>query len=191
MAVPYGESAYIYGMHDRGGEALMRDAQGRARGWVLVTEQIGANPGDTDGKDYTDLADQGFGVIVRLNHAYGSDGTIPHSSRYRDFARRVANFVKNSPGAHIWLLGNEPNLEREQPRGERITPRLYAECYRMSRSAVHRLPGHENDQVIIAPIGPWNGETPYEADPQGAYPANKVAGAPNEYPYHGFFGDWN
>lgn len=191
MAVAYGESAYIYGLHDRGGEHLLRDSQGKAKGWVLVTEEIRADPNNRSGANYKDLADQGFGVIVRLNHAYGPDGTIPHSSKYQDFARRVANFVQNSSGAFIWLIGNEMNFEREQPRNERITPRLYAECYKLCREAVHRLPGHENDQVIVGAIGPWNGETPYEADPQGKYPANKVPGAPNQYPYHGFFGDWN
>lgn len=191
MAVAYGESAYIYGLHDRGGEHLLRDSQGKAKGWVLVTEEIRADPNNRSGGNYKDLADQGFGIIVRLNHAYGPDGTIPHSSKYQDFARRVANFVQNSSGAFIWLIGNEMNFEREQPRNERVTPRLYAECYKLCRDAVHRLPGHENDQVIVGAIGPWNGETPYDADPQGKYPANKVPGAPNVYPYHGFFGDWN
>ncbi len=190
MAV-YGESDYIYGFHDRGGEHLLLDGQGRGKGWVLVTEELRANPNDTGGRNYKDLADRGLGVIVRLNHAYGSDGTIPHSSKYQDFSRRVANFVRNSPGAHIWVIGNEMNFEREQPRGERITPRLYATCYRLCRDAIRSLPDHQNDQVIVGAIGPWNGETPYDADPQGKYPANKVKGAPDGYPYHGFFGDWN
>ncbi|MBN1217414.1 MAG: N-acetylmuramoyl-L-alanine amidase [Anaerolineae bacterium] len=181
--VPYGESAYIYGMHDRGGEHLMR-VNGRAKGWVLVTEEIRANPNDQSGGNYKDLADQGFGVIVRLNHAYGSDGTIPHPAYYRDFARRVANFVKNSTGAHIWIIGNEMNFAREQPRKpgtndpEPITPRLYAECYRLCREAVHQLPDSNHHQVLIGAPAPWNAETPYDADSQGIYAANRLSGSP-------------
>lgn len=189
MAVRYGESAYIYGLHDRGGEDLMLH-NGTAKGWVLVTEEIRANPNDKSGRSYKSLADKGFGVIVRLNHAYGNEGTIPHSSRYDNFAERAANFVQNSPGCHIWLIGNEMNLEREQPRGERITPRRYAECYLKCRAAIKSLPGHQNDQVVVGAIGPWNGETPYEADPLGKYPANKIPGAPNVYPTNGFYGDY-
>ncbi len=194
MAVP-GESPYIYGMHDRGGEHLLR-VDGKAKGWVLVTEEIRADPNNKSGSDYTDLTDKGLGVIVRLNHAYGSDGTIPLSNKYRDFAQRVANFVNNSQGAYIWIIGNEMNLEREQPRkpgsneAEPITPRRYAECYKLCRDAVHRLPGHLKDQVIVGAIGPWNPETPYEADPEGKYPANKLAGGPGAYPYFGSYGDY-
>lgn len=196
MTVRAGESQYIYGMHDRGGEHLMKQG-GQAKGWVLVTEELRANPNDHGGSNYTDLSEQGFGVVVRLNHAYGADGTIPLPNQYQNFARRVANFVKNSPGAHIWIIGNEMNLEREQPRkfsgaaqADPITPRLYATCYKLCRDAIHNLPGHADDQVIVGAIGPWNPETPYDADPQGVYPANKIAGGPGNYPYHGFWGDY-
>ncbi|MCB0222788.1 MAG: hypothetical protein KDI02_03800, partial [Anaerolineae bacterium] len=153
MAVPYGENQYIYGLHDPGGENLLMH-EGKAKGWVLVTEEIRANPVDSSGKGdfYKRLADQGFGVIVRLNHAYGPDGTIPLQAKYRDFARRAANFVRNSPGAHIWIIGNEINFEREQPRlspgnpqAERITPRRYAECYKLCRQAIKAVPGHDKD----------------------------------------------
>jgi hypothetical protein len=186
MAVPKGESLYIYGMHDRGGEHLML-VDGKAKGWVLVTEEIRANPGDMGGSNYTDLADRGFGVIVRLNHAYGPDGTIPLPSKYQDFAQRAANFVNRSPGAHIWIIGNEMNLAREQPRKpgtnqpEPITPRLYADCYRMCRNAIRRLPGHSDDQIIVGAVGPWNPETTYEADAQGAYAANRLSGGVGDY----------
>jgi hypothetical protein len=195
MTVPKGESPYIYGMHDRGGEHLLL-VDGQARGWVLVTEEIRADPHNRSSSNYSDLAERGYGVIVRLNHAYGSDGTIPLPNKYRDFAERAANFVAHSSGAHIWIIGNEMNLEREQPRqpgtnrAEPITPRLYVTCYRMCRNAIHRLPGHRDDQVLIGAIGPWNGETPYPADPEGEYPANRIPGAPGGYPYHGFFGDY-
>lgn len=196
MAVPYGENQYIYGLHDPGGEHLLIQG-GKAKGWILITEALGADPNNQQGKGdfYKRLADQGLGVIVRLNHAYGSSGTIPLPPKYPDFAQRIANFVRNSPGAHIWIIGNETNLEREQPRqpgtnqADPITPRLYAECYTLCRRGIKSLPGHQDDQVVIAPPGPWNAETAYSADPRGLYQANRVAG-PQHYPYQGYYGDW-
>ncbi len=196
MAVPYGENQYIYGLHDPGGEHLLIQ-DGQAKGWILVTEALGTDPNNQQGRGdfYKRLADQGLGVIVRLNHAYGPSGTIPLPAKYRDFAQRVANFVRNSLGAHIWIIGNETNLEREQPRkpgtnqADPITPRLYAECYKLCRRAIKSLPDHQDDQVVIAPVGPWNAETAYSADPGGLYQANQVVG-PQQYPYQGYFGDW-
>ena len=58
-------SRFLYGIHDPGGEHLLG-----GRGWVLFTELVSEG-----GKDYSRYADQGLGVIVRLNHAYGP--TLP------------------------------------------------------------------------------------------------------------------
>jgi hypothetical protein len=86
--------------------------------------------------------------------------------------------VADSQGVNIWLIGNEMNLAREQPRRsgtnepEPITPRLYAECYKLCRQKIKAVSGHERDLVVVGAIGPWNVETKYEADPQGQYPAN-------------------
>ena len=131
---------HIFGLHDPGGEHLMLEA-GRP-GWVLVTEAIGANPNDQSGGDYRYLSDRGLGVIVRLNNAYHPGGTIPYSSHYRDFARRCGNFVENSRGCHIWIIGNEPNLPWERPGGEGgevITPELYARCFLLCRNEILSL----------------------------------------------------
>ena len=57
VPVPAGESRYLDGIHDPGGEALMGDS-GR-KGWVLVTEEVGRDPHDTSGKDYRYLQDAG------------------------------------------------------------------------------------------------------------------------------------
>jgi|GEM_PF-959130 len=192
MAVPYGENQYIYGLHDHetASEKLMRTGT-KAKGWYVITEKIGANPNDHGGRNYKKIADKGFGVIVRLNNSYADEqGSIPHSSKCLNFAQRAANFVHASKGAHIWIIGNEVNMRREQPPGEIITPRKYADCYRQVRAAIKNVPGHQNDQVLVSPIGPWNAETWYDADPQGAYPANKIPGAPQSPPYNGFFGDF-
>jgi hypothetical protein len=154
---------YIFGVHDRGGEHLMRD-KGK-RGWVLVTEEIYADPNNHSGSNYTDLTNQGFGVIVRLNYGYGDNGTIPYSSEYDNFARRCGNFVQASPGCHIWIIGNEMNLSAERPRPPKwpeeqvITAELYASCFRKCRAEIRRRPDHGDDQVVIGAVGPYNPET--------------------------------
>lgn len=164
-----GESPFIFGMHDRGAEDIM-EASGR-RGWVLVTRPLGANRGDWSSHSYSDLADRGFGVIGRLNNGYGHCGTLPHSSRYADFAVRCGNFVERSSGCRIWIIGNEPNLAVERPggpaHGQVITPAMYAEAFTLCREDIRRRPGHTNDQVVIGAVGPWNVQTVYPENPSG------------------------
>ncbi|MGD9404881.1 MAG: hypothetical protein PVH95_06995, partial [Anaerolineae bacterium] len=159
---------YIFGMHDRGGEHLIL---GKSRpGWVLVTEAIGADPNNHAGSDYTDLANQGLGVIVRLNHGYGTAGTIPHSSQYDDFARRCGNFAQASPGCHVWIIGNEMNLANEWPGGpggQVITPQLYASCFAKCRDEIRQRAGHQEDQIVPGAVGPWNTQTTYPGNPSG------------------------
>ena len=180
MARPLNDSPYLYGIHDPGGEHLM--AEGGARGWILFTEELGSDPNDTRGADYSRWANDGYGTIVRLNHGYEPNGTIPNSGRYADFSRRVAAFVKASKGCHIWIIGNETNFAVERPgvvldrgsnpprivaSGEVITPELYARCYTLCRNAIRRLPGHTTDQVITAAVAPWNAQTTYAGNPTG------------------------
>ena len=107
------ESEYLYGLHDSGGERVMRDA-GR-KGWILFTEEIGHNPDHHGGTDYRRWSNDGFGVIVRLNNGYHPRGTIPYSDQYEDFATRCASFAKGSTGAHMWIIGNEMNFVIERP----------------------------------------------------------------------------
>jgi F5/8 type C domain len=159
---------YIFGMHDRGGEDLMLQ---KARcGWVLITEAVGADPNNTSSSDYTDLTNKGFSVIVRLNHGYGTAGTIPYSAQYDAFAQRCGNFVEASPGCKIWIIGNEMNLSTERPggpSGQVITPDLYAACFAKCRAEIRRRPGHETDQVVVGAVGPWNAETKYPGNLRG------------------------
>jgi hypothetical protein len=173
-----GENPYIYGFHDKGGESLLIE-NGEAKGWVLITQTIGADANDRSGHDYSDLAKLGLGVIVRLNQDHGRNGTIPREARYADFAQRCANYVNASHGANIWLIGNEMNYEIEQPRlsdgsndPEPITPRRYARCYKLVRQKIKSVPGHFDDLVVVGSIAPWNSQTAYPADPDGKYPAN-------------------
>src|SRR5262245_31870571 len=104
-ALPVGESPYIFGIHEPGGEGIMAD-KGK-KGWIVFTEAVGADPQNAAGRDYHEWADAGYGVIVRLNNGYGTEGTLPCDDRYGDFAQRVSNFVNASRGPHIWILGNE------------------------------------------------------------------------------------
>jgi len=177
------DSPFLYGFHDPGGEQTMLDVG--TPGWVLVTEAIGHDPNDRSGADYRRLSDRDLGVIVRLNNAYNPGGTIPYERDYSSFARRCANFVEASQGAHIWIIGNETNHPIEWPgaewnwgpgwpapvspdkRGEEITPARYAACYRQCRTAIKAVAGHAGDQVLVSAPAPWNILLTYPTNPSG------------------------
>jgi hypothetical protein len=166
--VPDPYPSFIFGTHDRGGEHLMLQ-KGRP-GWVLVTEAVGADPSNHSGSNYTDLTNQGLGVIVRLNHGYGNTGTIPDSAQYDNFARRCGNFVQASPGCHIWIIGNGMNSSAGRPggpNGQVITPHLYASCFHKCRNEIRRRPGHADDQVVVGAVAPWNMEAKYPGNLSG------------------------
>jgi uncharacterized protein YcfL len=160
---------YIFGLHDAGGEDHMLDAN--KPGWVVVSVQV--NPPDSTG-DFSELAEKGIGVIVRLNHGYGNAGTIPNSTRFDEFALQCARFVAGSRGARIWIIGNEPNTAAERPgndgtgsSGELITPEVYARCFNRCRKAIRALPGHGGDWVIPAAVAPFITQTNYPNNPSG------------------------
>ncbi len=160
--------SFIFGMHDPGGESLFLNA-GKP-GWTTVSIQV--NPPDSNG-DFSALANQGFGMIARLNNGYGSAGTLPVSAQYDAFAQQCASFVAASKGAKIWIIGNETNLAAERPGnsggndGEVITPDKYAQCFAKCRSAIKKLAGHTDDWVVPAPPAPWNNQTTYAGNPNG------------------------
>ena len=149
---------YIFGIHDPGGEYLMEE-KGKT-GWVLVTEEIGHNPNDMSGGNYSSIESHGHGVIVRLNNGYGSTGTIPLPQYYDEFAIRCGNFVQASGGCHIWIIGNETNLACEWPDGQPIYPSDYISCFLQCRSNIRSRPGHESDNVIPAAIGTYCASNP-------------------------------
>lgn len=176
-------SSYLYGLHDPGGEQLMLGAG--VPGWVLVTTEVGYDPNNTSGQNFSALTERGLGVIVRLNAGYAGVGTLPFERYYDNFARRCANFVANSPGANHWIVGNETNHPIEWPgadwdwgqnpprprradtEGEKITPDRYAACYKKVRAAIHALPGHAEDQVLVGGVAPWNNLTTYPGNLNG------------------------
>ncbi|MBC8448770.1 MAG: N-acetylmuramoyl-L-alanine amidase [Chloroflexi bacterium] len=174
------KSKYIFGLHEPGGEHIM--AEKGKRGWILFLHKVGLNPSNCPGFDHSQWANQGFGIISRLNHGYEPEGTIPRSDKYEVFAQCCANWARNSRGCHIWIIGNEMNYAVERPGvrydrsreppalvdpGEVITPARYARCYRLCREAIHRVPDHEDDEVLIGAVAPWNAQTTYDGNPQG------------------------
>jgi len=160
--------SYIFGMHDPGAEPLFLNAN--KPGWIVVSVQV--NPPDQS-SDFSGLANQGFGVIVRLNNGYDSNGTLPNSSQYAQFAQQCASFVAGSKGAKVWIVGNETNSPWERPGnnggqgGEVITPALYAQCFALVRAAIKKLPGHDLDWVVPSAPAPWNNQTTYPGNANG------------------------
>jgi murein DD-endopeptidase MepM/ murein hydrolase activator NlpD len=51
--------------------------------------------------------------------------------------------------------------------GEVITPDKYARCYRLCRDAIHGVNGHQDDQVLVGAVAPWNTQTSYPGNPAG------------------------
>ncbi|MBN1640729.1 MAG: N-acetylmuramoyl-L-alanine amidase [Anaerolineae bacterium] len=156
---------YIFGLHEPGGEWLMAE-KGR-RGWIVFTHELGRDPNNRSGHDYRPWTDRGYGAIARLNHGYGAAGTIPLPQHYDAFAQRVANFVAASPGCHVWVIGNEMNHQQERPEGQPIAPEQYARCYAKCWERIHALAGHDQDQVAIGPVAPWNAATTYASNESG------------------------
>ena len=149
---------YIYGVHDLGGQVPMLRAN--CIGWLVDSVDLRTQAGT----DYTRLASAGLGVIVRLNHGFDVAGTIPPSDQYDAFAAECAAYVGSSPGARVWIIGNEMNSSAEQPLlpdGWRqvITPELYALCFIKCRDAIKSVPGHADDLVIPGAVAPCNADS--------------------------------
>ena len=157
---------YIFGIHDPDGAGLITTA-GKP-GWVVASVRA-SDPGG----DFSTLANQGLGVIVRLNNGYGSAGTLPNSSQYDAFAQQCAAYVAGSHGASIWIIGNETNLPFEWPGnnngndGEPIMPERYAQCFAKCRSAIKNVAGHASDWVVPSAPAPWNNQLTYTTNPSG------------------------
>lgn len=173
-----GESPWIFGLHEPGGEGHMMAKQ--HPGWIVFSEEIGHDPKVTTGQDYSWASSQGYGVIVRLNNGYEnspSPGTLPCEQDYGDFATRAASFVAASKGAHIWVIGNETNMGREwpscgvtvcndtddkgnlkYPNKEPITAARYAKAFKLVRAAIKGVQGHDHDQVVVQGTAPVNNE---------------------------------
>lgn len=145
----------LAGLHDR--SAAHATPPGT---WVVDTIALSENPQP----HAYDGSREWFG---RLNWGYGSTGTLPLPDRYNVFAQAAAVYVAGSRGCRRWIIGNEPNLAREWPDHVPIYPWNYAAAYKLCRAAIHALPGHSHDEVLIAASGPWNDQCQYDGNPDG------------------------
>jgi murein DD-endopeptidase MepM/ murein hydrolase activator NlpD len=172
-AQPIETAPSIYGTHeDYEGPDLEKRAgyvmqQQGVRGHILWTEGIGSDPTDMRGIDYARRTTGDHTVIVRLNNDYGNSGTVPTTERYAAFAQRCANFVRNSRGASIYVIGNEMNNLREWPLGQAIYAQEYARCFNLVYAAIKQV--QPNAIVCPGAVDPYNatlGFAPYNS-PQG------------------------
>ena len=167
----FAESPYLYGIHDHDpdpSEYLNRIKNGVGSGWVTATVAVGANPNDFGGANFNNLANAGHTVVCRINYGYFPNGTIPVPSQYDNFATRCKNFVQNSQGCTIWVIGNETNLAAEWPlnvSGAYVSPQSYADCFRKVYNAIKAV--RPNDKVIPQALAPWAG--PYGSGNLGGY----------------------
>lgn len=148
----------LLGMHDIEGAAVSPVGT-----WIVDTIGLSAN---LQGRDYVRLAPDRQ-VIVRANWGYGSAGTLPTPGDYDLYVAALTRYVSESRGCRRWVIGNEPNLPREWPDFQPIRPSDYADVYRAARDSVHRLAGHERDEVLIAASGPWNAQYKYTGNEKG------------------------
>ena len=107
------EPTFLYGLHDAGGEHLFREAG--VHGWIVFNEFIGLDGADRSGVDYSSWSDQGYGIIVKLQHAFNPGGTLPRQDQYPEFAARCAHFAAASQGCQVWVIGNEMNYWTSRP----------------------------------------------------------------------------
>lgn len=139
---------YLHGLNDIGGEHL----HGNRPGWTLINVEIGLNM-HPSGNDYTPL---GVGILARLNHGYGSSGTIPEPQHYGEFAAACAAWAEKAWGVDYYIIGNEPNHEGERPNGHMIEPEDYARCFCLCRDAIKQAkPGAK---VLVAAIAPYRND---------------------------------
>lgn len=154
---------HIYGVHeDCNHEAAQLMQSNGVKGWIVWTEGIGCDPNQGGGRDYRpDTQAFGHKAIVRLNHGYGSSGTIPLLEYYGNFAQRARNFVRDSQGIDVVVIGNEQNNPREYPGndegegGQPIEPEQYAACFNLCYHAIKEV----KPEVIVIPgaVDGYNG----------------------------------
>lgn len=184
VMAPADESPFLYGIHDHDPDPSeflnrLKAGTGGTGGWVTATVAVGANTNDFTGANFSALANAGHTVICRINYGYFPDGTIPVASKYDDFAVRCKNFVANSTGCTIWLIGNESNLNVEWPldssnnRFNYLSPASYAACFRKCYNAIKSVrPG---DKVMPQALAPWGGPYGSTTDLNGSgFPADGV-----------------
>ena len=110
---------------------------------------------------YRDLyANKNTSIVTRLEYRYGQTVPSPSTINTATWAGNVVGTVDQlKDWAHVWQLGNEPNLigEGNGWPGNQITPSNYAAVYRTVREAIHtgaRVGAPGAHQLLVAPASP-------------------------------------
>lgn len=107
---------------------------------------------------------------TRRMHTEGANAPPPSVLRDQSGAMRSAAsdpWLHAEPARFSALYLGERSGRDDDIRGEPILPDAYADCYRLCRYAIHALPGHADDLVLVAAVAPWNHQTRYPANPTG------------------------
>lgn len=138
--------ALLYGIHDQSAHPLVP-----AGGWIVESIALAENP---QPQNWTQVRGD-INWILRLNYAHnGRDGTIPLRGQYDEFAKRCMNYMAETKGANVVIIGNEPNHKQEYPNNVPIEPEDYATCFNLCyRAITHERPDVE---VCVAAVAPWD-----------------------------------
>jgi len=106
-----------------------------------------------------------------MNYAIGRPSTASAIETRKHFGDAPAGdpTLRSLPERFSALLSATDREEAKAVREdeELITPQLYANCYSMCRQAIHSLEEHEEDQVLVGAVTPWNTQTVYPGNPNG------------------------
>lgn len=145
---------FIYGIQQEDFDPV---ALPQAMGWVMGYAELGDNPEPHPGVNFSPWQEQGYGTLCRLQYRWGNQkGTLPLPENLDAYVQRAKTCAGNSRGVHRWQVGNEGNIPVEWPQGWKLTPEYSAECFNRVEVAIHSLIGHELDEVMPLPVGPWN-----------------------------------
>jgi hypothetical protein len=103
---------------------------------------------------------QNMSIITRIDYNWGQTVPAPSNPDQATWPNDVVNLVNTlGPYAHIWQVGNEPNIlgEGHEWPDQEVTPAGYAQVYQSVRQAVHTHanPSPAGDHVVlVAPPSP-------------------------------------
>lgn len=141
-------SKNIYSIHEFNSEWQNWIVQSNREAWSVELTNLSEN---YVGRDFSY---QSITPIVRLNWGYDA-GTIPSPEQYQEFARRCAEFVKNSKGITRVHIGNEPNITKQwdAPPSGPITFNQYVECYKIVFDKIKSV--NPNVKIAPSPLATW------------------------------------
>ena len=154
---PVGQSARLFGVHDLTGTSiayLQGATESCDKGWITNLTYI-------DGDASTVVPPEGVSLIARLD--WSGSASVPVDVGTRGaYVDRFVESVRRSPDAHVWIVGNEPNFTISGPwpgpHEGYIQPYVepFVDAYARIRPAVHALPGHASDVVLLPAPSPWS-----------------------------------